>query len=322
MTMMNVNLPYTEVWIKKSFLMGPSNSNTGNMMKIWTKKIACSFSGGRTSAVMTRLVIDWAEKHKKSKPIITFANTGCEHPDTLRFVEACDENWGFETVWLEAVVTHGQRIGIRHKIVDFETASRNGEPFEEYIKKYGIPNASIKQCTSRLKTEVMESYLKTIGFFRGKKLNYTTCIGIRADEMDRMSIHRKKNKFAYPMVQRGWTKEMVLEYMSQFPWDLKIPEHYGNCVWCYKKSDRKLFTLAQEDPSVFSFPQEMERKYSNLKANSTREDGRRVFFRKNRDTNELLAQAQDSDFEKFIDPHYEGGCGGGSCEVYNSTDEY
>ena len=132
------------------------------------EKLTISFSGGRTSAVMTKLLL---EKYRDEKEIIvTFANTGCEHPDTLRFINDCDKEWNFNVVWIEAVVTHEKNVGIKSKVVNYETAARNGEPFREYIKKYGIPNRSYPQCTGRLKTEPMRHYLKTQGFFRGKKL--------------------------------------------------------------------------------------------------------------------------------------------------------
>ena len=142
------------------------------------QKLAISFSGGRSSAVMTKLLL---EKYNDSKEIIViFANTGCEHPDTLRFINECDKNWNFNTVWIEALITHGERIGVRPKVVTYETCSRNGEPFRKYIKKYGIPNRSHPQCTGRLKTEPIQYYLKTQGFLRGKKLNHDTAIGIRS----------------------------------------------------------------------------------------------------------------------------------------------
>ncbi len=192
-------------------------------------KISASFSGGRTSAVMTKRVL---EKYGNTHEIIVvFANTGCEHPDTLRFVDDCDRNWGFNVVWLEADVSPEKGVGVSYKVVDYQTASRNGEPFEAYIAKYGIPNMTSPACTARLKTDVMEAYLKDQGFLRGKQLNYDTAIGIRADELDRISVRRHKMRFVYPMADEGWTKQMVIDYMKQFPWDLKIPEHLGNCTW-------------------------------------------------------------------------------------------
>lgn len=294
-------------------------------------KISISFSGGRTSAVMTKLLL---EKCKDTHEIlVTFANTGCEHPDTLRFVDSCDKHWGFNTHWLEAVVHAEPGKGVTHKIVNYETASRKGEPFEDYIKKYGVPNQTNPNCTARLKTDVMEDFLQSRGFLRGRKLNYDTAIGIRVDELDRISIKAKEMRFIYPLVELGWTKKMVIEYMKQFSWDLKIPEHYGNCVWCWKKSLRKHLTLAQDNPQVFDFPKRMEKEHGHVKAEAASgmycDDGtrRRVFFRKYMSSEDILNLAKTGDFQRFDDPNYEygknwddsldlqTGCSE-SCEVY------
>jgi 3'-phosphoadenosine 5'-phosphosulfate sulfotransferase (PAPS reductase)/FAD synthetase len=252
-------------------------------------RLTISNSGGRTSAVMTKLCLEqYADTHEI---VVTFANTGCEHPATLDFVKACDDNWGFNTVWLEAVVGP-PGVGIRHRIVDYETASRNGEPFEAYIAKHGIPNRTAPQCTSRLKTEVMEDYLKSLGWTTtlGKR-DYWTAIGIRADEIDRMSSQADRYKFIYPMIDNGWTKDRVNAYMRQYDFDLALPnDAFGNCVWCWKKSLRKLLTVAKADPSAFDFPARMESEYGTYKADKS--GGRRVFFREFRSTQDILAMSK------------------------------
>ncbi len=297
--------------------------------KMEKPKLSISFSGGRTSAVMTKFLLE--ECRETHEVLVTFANTGCEHPDTLRFVHDCDVNWDFKTTWLEAVVNPERGVGVTHKVVTYATASRNGEPFEDVIRKYGIPNPVKPMCTTRLKTDVMEDFLQSKGFLRGRKLNYDTAIGIRADELDRVSIRAKEMRFIYPLVQKGWTKKMVIEYMQQFPWDLKIPEHYGNCVWCWKKTNRKLYTLAQDNPKIFDFPRKMEETYGTVdyghKQTSVRDDGKIVFFRQHLSAEDIVQNANTQDFKRFDDPTFkygeqwsetldrQSGCSE-SCEVY------
>ena len=265
-------------------------------------RLAISFSGGRTSAVMTKLCIEnYAETHEIS---IQFANTGCEAEETLRFVDAVDRHWcqpaGLPVTWIEAEV-HGPRKGVTAKVVDYETASRNGEPFEAAIKKHGVFCKTHPQCTSRLKEEPMGHYReKQLGW---KKGTYLTAIGIRADEIDRMSSKAKEKGFIYPLVNLGWTKDSIKEFMAQFEWDLNLPgDHYGNCVWCWKKSFRKLMTLAKDDPSIFDFPKEMERKYGHIdrsRDQSQKED--RVFFRGRTSTVDLLFRSMQEEFEPYSD---------------------
>lgn len=291
-------------------------------------RLSISFSGGRSSAVMTRLcLLEFANTHTI---VVTFANTGCEHEATLEFVRDCDLHWGFNTVWLEAVIG-GKGVGPRAKIVDFATASRDGKPFEDAIKKHGIFNPANPNCTNRLKIEVMESYLKSIGWDRG---SYSTAIGIRADEMDRVSPRASQMRVIYPLVNAGIGKKQVAAMMAQAAFDLRLPgDHYGNCVWCWKKSMRKLLTVAKHTPEAFDFPARMERDHGHVNTDRM-EAGEfgstRTFFRHGKSSQDILETAHNSTFREyeetrqltfgFWDEAWDeldigGGCGD-SCEAF------
>ena len=51
-----------------------------------------NFSGGRTSAYMTKRLID----EGLTDYIVTFQNTGKEMPETLDFINECDKRWNHE----------------------------------------------------------------------------------------------------------------------------------------------------------------------------------------------------------------------------------
>lgn len=265
-------------------------------------KLAISFSGGRSSAAMLHLCLErYADTHDI---LITFANTGCEHEETLKFVDAVDRNIcqpkGHKVVWIEAVI-HGPGKGPTAKVVDFETAARNGEPFEAAIAKHGVFCQTHPQCTSRLKTEPMLWWRKQQGWRPG---TYDTAIGIRYDERIRMSRHAERDRFVYPLVDAKWTKRDVNLFLQQFEWDLKLPsDAYGNCVWCWKKSRRKLMTVAKADPTVFDFPGRMERKYGNVFRGAGQEEPR-TFFRGRDSAQDIIVQAFTTDFEPYEDEKY------------------
>ena len=257
-------------------------------------KLAISFSGGRTSAVMTKLCVD---KFKDTHDIaIVFANTGCEHENTLKFVNDCDQHFGWGVVWIEAVVNPEKGKGIRHKVVTYETASRNGEPFEDYIKKEGLTGPSNPGCTNRLKELPINSYLRRdLGWS-----DYWTAIGIRSDEIDRVSQKRLDKKLLYPLVEAGWTKEDVKAECASWSFDLDLKgEHYGNCVWCWKKSLRKLMTLAKDDAWMFEFPRRMEWEHERTNLQNGNE-GRKI-FRNNLSTVDIIELARTGDFEPYRD---------------------
>ena len=250
-----------------------------------------SFSGGRTSGYMCHWLLENKSDEYDFK--FVFANTGLEHEKTLEFVDRCDKGFGLNLVWLEAVVNPEHGKGIRHKIVDFETAARNGEPFEAFIRKSGVPNTSYNQCSERLKTFPMETYRKSLGF----KRNHQTAIGIRSDEVDRMSANAKKLGLVYPLItMTEATKASVRHWWADQSFDLDLPEHLGNCVTCWKKSDRKLMTIAKHEPERFEFMDRMERENSHIKC------GRkpRSFFRQNKTAQDIIA-ASKLPFKEFVD---------------------
>jgi len=279
-----------------------------------------SFSGGRTSAFMTKWMLDNVQDDY-NKIIVVFANTGQENEETLRFVNQCDKQWGFSVVWVEAVVDFRKNKGVTHHVVDFSSASRKGEPYIEVIKKYGIPNMSYPHCNRDLKLAPLHSYAKELGW---KKGSYETAIGIRIDEMDRVSSKMVEEKIIYPLVEnKKMTKEMISIWWSKQSFNLNLKEHEGNCKWCWKKSKRKLLTLAKDTPEIFDFPMEMEERYGLSGHN---EDGtKRVFFRNNKSTKEIIALSKlpfvpfseaAINFDMFdFDMDSSNGCSDG-CEVF------
>lgn len=242
---------------------------------------------------MTKLCL---EKFKGThEMIVSFANTGAESQKTLDFVKQCDDHFGFNTVWIEADIGPAGK-GVRHTVVDYETASRNAEPFWKAVKKHGIYNQSYSSCTARLKVEPMESYLRTQGFTFGKHKNHQTAIGIRLDEMDRMSALAERDHLIYPLVTWGWTKPLVLAECGKWPFDLDLDEHYGNCTWCYRKSLRKLLTIAADNPSLFDTPAAMEQRDA---ANPHRESGPAVMYRGHLGAKDIIAMSKRP-FRRFV----------------------
>jgi len=281
------------------------------------KKLVISFSGGRTSGYMTKKILDTKRDEYDIKVI--FANTGFENEATLQFVHDCDTHFGFNTVWLEGVTNMESGVGMSHKVVTFQTASRGGEPFEEMIKKYGISNMQSPHCTRNLKRYAIESHLKSIGW-AGR--DYDLAIGIRTDEQRRVKADKSRN-VVYPLVH--WfpaDKQDVLDWWEDQPFDLQLQEHQGNCKTCWKKSFNKLIKLHSEDPSQFDFFERMEEKYGRVGAEFAKYDDApdRVFFRQRMSIKAFrqIAIAQADAIGRApvqLDLYADGGCSE-SCELF------
>lgn len=284
------------------------------------KDLIVSFSGGRTSAFMCY----WLIKNMSHiyNFIFIFANTGLEHEKTLDFVNECDKRWGLNLVWVESVTHREDGKGCTSKVVTYETASRNGEPFRDMVAWYGLPGPGWTHCNRELKLNPMRHWAKINGLSK-----CYWAIGIRADEIDRMSASAEKNRIIYPLISDRMTmKPEIIHWWRNQDFDLDIPEHMGNCVTCWKKSDRKLFTIAKHEPVRFVPFSEMEREHKEIGSGieETR-DGRRYFFRNYRTVDEIIELA-NGDFVEFKEdlPEWQqdffgfdqgGGCGE-SCEPF------
>lgn len=243
-----------------------------------------SFSGGRTSAFMTKFILENCNYDKYEK-IVLFANTGREREETLSFINRCDLEWGFNTVWIEADVQEEKGVGTKHRIVTYETASRNGEPFEAVIKKYGISNQAFPHCTRELKLHPINDYMRSKGY-----KHYITALGIRADEP-----HRIKNDpdVIYPLATDiRATERLIREWFKRQSFDLQLKDYEGNCDLCWKKSKRKLMTLLQDDPKLSNWWDKMEAQYSK---------GHYYFYRGNISAKTLLEDAYNKKFVRWTD---------------------
>jgi hypothetical protein len=263
-------------------------------------KLLVSFSGGRTSAYMTKIILD--SYKNKYEIVVVFANTGKEREETLSFVHMCDQYFEFNTVWVESVINPEYGEGTTHNIVTYETASRNGEPYEKMIKKYGLPNVKFPHCTRELKTAPIHHYIKKeLGW-----IDYYTAIGIRADEIDRINEKKSQQKYIYPLVEMNITKKDVLSFWDKQSFNLQLKEHEGNCNKCFKKSLRKLLTIEVEERErgeVDNWWNTMESKYENfIPPTQKNRKGPIRFNRKNMSRDELV-KLSFQPFEKFIDQH-------------------
>ena len=193
--------------------------------------------------------------------IVTFANTGKEEEATLWFVERCSKEWDVPIVWLE--YQWAEETKDRFKVVDFDTAARNGEPFEALIhaKKY-LPNPVARFCTIEMKIKTISRYLMSINHCKDLAEGEDMAIvGIRADEQRRaakMPPHRK------PLVNDGVTKETVVSFWATQPFDLELPNvngvtPHGNCDLCYLKGANLIESLIVERPSRADWWARMER---------------------------------------------------------------
>jgi 3'-phosphoadenosine 5'-phosphosulfate sulfotransferase (PAPS reductase)/FAD synthetase len=258
-----------------------------------TEPTCISFSGGRTSAYMLWRVL---QSHGGTLPleaIVCFANTGKEDEATLKFVQDCSDNWNVEIHWVEY-----QKKLPGYKVVTFETASRNGQPFEEMLfNKQYLPSPVMRFCTTELKIRPMAKYLFDIGITETKSQGETAAmIGIRADEQRRAAKIPDKNRL--PLVTAGVTKHDVSAFWRNQPFDLELPNNngvtmHGNCDLCYLKPTHQVLSLIAEKPERAEWWARMEATHTNKAINQG------GLFRKDRPNYASLAKYAASQHDMF-----------------------
>ena len=224
------------------------------------KLLVCTFSGGRTSAFMGKLLMD-LPKYKNYDKLYVFANTGKEREETLEFINNCDKEWGLGVVWLEAKISKEKGVGTTYNIVDFNTASRNGEPFEEMLKAYSMPNNFASNCTRELKDRPITKYVNDLDYDV-----VVTAMGIRKDEEHRKSNFAEAKNIVYPLCDDlPIDSKFIRNWWDGQTFDLKLKDYEGNCDLCFKKSTKKKLTIIKENPTVADWWKLMEEKYSDEK---------------------------------------------------------
>ena len=233
-----------------------------------------SFSGGRTSAFMLKQILN-AYGGKLPKDIhVCFANTGKELPETLDFVHECEKMWDIDITWLELQINEETPIWSQ-KVVDYITASREGEPFDELIiKTQMLPNLYKRICTIELKIKPIERYMQSLGY-----KEWYSVLGLRYDEPRRVR-DSKEGKHRYinicPMYDEQHTNEDVLEFWQKSNFDLQIPTvdgkaAAGNCDLCFLKGTKTTLNLMHEKPDLANWWIEkeviMERTFRNNRPN-------------------------------------------------------
>lgn len=217
-----------------------------------------SFSGGRTSGYMLWHILQVFGGTLPDDVKVIFCNTGKEREETLEFVERCSQQWSVPVTWLEY---RYQDVKSKHTfaVVDYTSASRNGEPFEAIIRARNcLPNPRARFCTSELKMRTSMRFIDSLGW-----KEWDNAIGIRYDEPARVARIRgrqeiKRESPIMPLESAGVILGDVMAFWGVHPFDLKLRSDEGNCDLCFLKGPNKVRRLVDENPDSADWWARME----------------------------------------------------------------
>lgn len=260
--------------------------------------VQIAFSGGRTSAYMLHQILE-ANGGLPDRVEVTFQNTGREMPETLDFVAEVGQRWGIPIVWLEYRATKPF-----FEIVGHNSASRNGEPFDDLIdKKQYLPNQQSRFCTIELKIRTAKRYLRSLGWDY-----WTTCVGIRADEPHRLNKPPPKDRWTVwtPLADAGVGRHHVTDFWARQPFDLRLPNVKGNC-WlgncdgCFLKSEAHVAAFTRDFPDRATWWEAAEARIGDLESSKgRRKDNAQFSKRYSRAEMRDFMDRQGDNFEALV----------------------
>jgi len=274
--------------------VGKTSLNAVVRAAITDMKNVIAFSTGRTSGKMLKDLLDQHGDTLRKHWIVMFANTGKEQTESLDFGHEVETRWNIPLVWLEYTrvpaatidpsvfptprrrLNHAKSVAngeMTHwfKVVDYKTASRNGEPFNEMLEWASVlPNQGARICTVQLKMRTMMRYLFSLGVHE-----WSDHIGIRADECDRAADILKAaeafTKPQFPLIKAGTTEADVMRFWRSQPFDLQLLPYEGNCDLCFLKKKWKRLRIMRDRPGCERWWEGWEEK----KSETTTKDGNR-----------------------------------------------
>lgn len=231
---------------------------------------------------MLRRLLDSGEMNR-GEWVTIFCNTGKERNETLDFVHEVETRWNVPVVWLEyhRILANAIQPGIfptekrnqnlqrasdagetTHWFnrVTYESASRNGEPFDELLEWMTVlPNVVSRGCSMQLKIRTAMRYLFSLGVRA-----YSPIIGIRKDEEHRSTqILANCDSFEtprFPLVEWGKTEDDINAFWKASDFDLHLQSYEGNCDLCFLKAKWKRIRLIRERPNSVGWWKDWESK--------------------------------------------------------------
>ena len=277
-------------------------------------KHVVSFSGGRTSAYLVYLM-EQKRINEGWDVSYIFMDTGAEHPKTYEFIKKVVKHFKIDLICLRPVTNFEKGKGNTYKVVGMDDIKCDLLPWADMLKKYGTPyNPSGGFCTDRMKTTPYKKYCDDVF----GKSNYISWLGIRIDEPKRL---KEKEGFDYLASISDFEKDDILEWWGRQSFDLGIPEHLGNCVFCIKKGANKVALAAKDEPELADeFMSILES--TSVRVVECRESPSLEMYRGRLSLRQTIAVYEEEDRDELFrslrsSKRFDSGSCSESCEVFN-----
>lgn len=218
--------------------------------ELQVKKHLVSFSGGKTSAYLVYLM----EQKRINEGLdvkYIFIDTGGEHPETYKFIKQCVAYFKIKLTCLKCIYSRKKGVGPTYKVISIDDIKWDLSTFKDHVELYGNFTINRPNCTEKIKRIISQKYRNKM-YGSG---NYFNWLGMRIDEPKRLRFLNtdvpNPDNIRYLAEISDFDKSDIVDWWSEMPFQLSIPEHLGNCVFCVKKSTKKIALAQRDEPELF-----------------------------------------------------------------------
>lgn len=202
-----------------------------------------SFGGGTNSAAL----LIGLYKHKIPIDLITFADTGAEHPHTYQFIEIINQWLAEHGMPQITVVQYVDRYGNR---LSLET---------ECLRSHTLPSIAYghKRCSQKHKIAPQEKFCNHYApcrevWQRGEKVNryigYDAGEHYRSDKILLRDLADPKYSKWYPLMEWGWDREACIRTIEA----AGLPQPgKSSCFFCPSMRAEEIIDLRERYPELF-----------------------------------------------------------------------
>lgn len=197
------------------------------------------FSCGATSAVATKLAIEWYDNVE-----VFYIDTGGEHPDNKRFLEDCQE-------WF------GREIHVRKSHV-------YATPMDVFSKTRYLNGPSGARCTLELKRKVRWEIEDELKSWKSQVFGFDNSEILR---FNRFRQQYPKAKPIAPLISKDLDKPSCLAILQmagiELPAMYRLGFHNNNCVGCVKGGKGYWSAIRKHFPQRFDQMARLEREINH-----------------------------------------------------------
>jgi PP-loop superfamily ATP-utilizing enzyme len=182
---------------------------------------AVAFSGGDDSTAMALLMAERGEDF-----VLLFTPAGNEPPELFEHIEHV------------------------RQLVGKELIHPPNEPLVHWIEHYkALPSWRMRWCTRQIKIQPCINWLV-------EHPGTTLCVGLRADEDERVGLYGDYATYRYPLREEGWKEADVQAYNRSR--GVTVPAR-TNCMLCYDQRLSEWWELWKHRPAEWLDGERLER---------------------------------------------------------------